>query len=209
MEDLQNFLESKPIKAKPVSIMSRLGKRVRRNPVVAILSIVLIALSVLASLLWIQNIRRSEKVIEEPAIMTLSKEDLKRYYAVYKDPYVMHLRKALNGYLDGSNEGMDIPELTIQKHKLDDTQAGLSSFDRSYYESKFVVFEIVDSIAGGKNITIIFQDKPDKIFTAWVYKMYGGKYDLRDFWEMPIGQEELAKTRKMYKRFLQDKEHAL
>jgi len=131
---------------------------------------------------------------------SLTDEELQGYYAVYSDPYVVHVRTALNGYLDGTNVGMDIPDLVIQPRVEDGVTSGLDSFDRSYYQSKFVVFAINDNIGGGKEIDIIFQDKPDKMFAAWVYSAGEGYYDLRGFWQKPGSTEEAMRV--IYGKYL-------
>jgi len=163
--------------------------------------------------------RSAEEEIEE---LEFTREQLEGYYEVYKNPYVLHIRKALNAYLNGTNEGISFPESVINAQVLEETSldsgaesadltpAGLDSFSKDYYRSKFIVFAINDGIMGGKIINIIFQDKPDKLFNAWIYQRAGGDYDLRGFWQnMTFTGEKMEKTVKLYKRYLEDKEHAL
>lgn len=136
--------------------------------------------------------------------------NLEKYYAVYSNPYVIHLRKSLNGYLDGSNYGMDAPDFVIRKSSTETTLDGLSSFSQDYYKSKFIVMYIDNSVVGGKFISIIFQDKPDKMFTAWVYKLGDGTYDFRSFGQdLRYDSEKMAELRKQYSEFLIDKENSL
>jgi len=144
--------------------------------------------------------------------LKLTPEQLKQYYQTYEDPFVLHIRKALTGYLNGTNEGISAPEVVIKSNKLDDGPAGLDSFDKNYYKSKFIVYAINDALAGGKMINIIFQDKPDKLFNAWVYRLADadGNYDLRGFWENTAFNEgKMATIRIIYKKYLEDKKHAL
>jgi hypothetical protein len=127
-----------------------------------------------------------------------------------KNPFVLHVRKVLNGYLSGKNTGMENPELVIESRKFDDRNAGLSAFDKSYYKSKFIIFLIDDVIAGGKDISIIFQDKPDMVFTAWVYKLAGGGYDFRAIRDNPkFNLETMKKIQIEYKTILEDKKYGL
>lgn len=151
----------------------------------------------------------SKAITKEEEEPDFSEDELESYYAVYKDPYVLHLRKALNGYLNGTNEGMEIPIAVIESQVIDGKQYGLSAFDKSYYKSKFVVLYLDNTDMGGKVIDILFQDKPDKIFRAWVYKLADGRYDLRGFWQLNIPDKELAEIVKIFQKFIQDKEHAL
>src|SRR3972149_2604129 len=67
-----------------------------------------------------------------------SPEELERYYAVYRNPYVQHLRKALNVYLSGQAEGIE--GSAVGGYREGKTIPGLASFDKSYYRSPFVVF---------------------------------------------------------------------
>jgi len=144
----------------------------------------------------------------EPIVFT--QEQLNDYYQTTKNPFVLHIRKALNGYLSGTNVGMDSPDLVIEKDEIDGSPTGLSSFDKDYYKSKFIVFMMNDSIAGGKFIRIIFQDKPDKVFIAWVYKLAGGEYDFRGFsQDSAYTEEKMEEVQVLYKTILEDKLHAI
>lgn len=139
--------------------------------------------------------------------LILDQKDLEGYYRVYKNPFVLYLRKALNAYLD--NDRSSIATTAIEKDRLEDTIGGLDSFDKDYYKSKFIVSAINDSIGGGKDIQIIFQDKPDRAFNAWVYKLAGGEYELRSFYSVE-GKEQIVKDIvEDYKQYIFDKEHAL
>jgi len=155
------------------------------------------------------------KDIEPFEISDFAEEDFQNYYTVYENSYVLHLRKALNGYLSGTNEGVDMPESTIKGYRDSDYKNGLASFPKDYYKSKFTVLYITDSIAGGKNIDIVFQDKPDKIFRAWVYRFHDEDnnntpgYDLRAFSEAPMSPESEVIHLKQYRNFILDKEHSL
>ena len=101
-----------------------------------------------------------------------------------KDPYLQHLRVALDGYIAGTNNGIKLPEFVVKSGKTIENQIlGLSSFDKSYYRSEFTVIKIEDGPSYGKILTIFFENKPDKIFECWIYKDENGYYDLRGFWE--------------------------
>lgn len=152
---------------------------------------------------------------EEPAPtktvpIVFTQEQLNDYYQTARNPYVLHIRKVLDGYLAGKNVGMYSPELVIEARKVDEYTAGLASFDKEYYKSKFIVFSMDNSITGGKNISIIFQDKPDKIFTVWVYKLAGGEYDFRSIRDNPkFTSEQMKEIQVLYETILEDREHSL
>lgn len=131
---------------------------------------------------------------------------------IYKDPFVRHIRVVLNGYLSGTNEGMDSPELVINPLGSNETSvSGLSSFNKDYYKSKFIVLTVAGFIGGGKQINILFQDQPDKIFWVWVYHApETDHYDMRGFAEnVNFSQEFIQNFQKNNSEMLKDKEHAL
>lgn len=165
----------------------------------------------------IEEIEKTEALSstpQKPEQLILEPEQLENYYKIYEDPFVIHLRKSLNGYLDGSNYGIESPKVVIESRKEENYLHGLSSFSKDYYKSKFIVFTINDSIVGGKEITIIFQDKPDKLFWAWVYKLASNTdkdaFDLRAFaQDLRYSEEKMQEIQIIYKVFLEDREHAL
>lgn len=141
--------------------------------------------------------------------LQLTEEQLKRYYDSYNDPFVIHIRNSFNNYLIGSTN--EISESAIKSDRsTDGTVSGLDSFDKSYYENKFIVFAINDGLMGGKVINIVFQDNPDKLFNAWVYQITDGSYELRGFWQnMSFDANEMNKIQTQYKVYFNDKKHAL
>lgn len=155
------------------------------------------------------NLDASTEEIEDESSQ-LSAEDKQKYALVYQDPYVIHLRKALNEYVYGTDEGVEIAETTITASESERTKFGLDSFDRSYYESKFVVLSINPGSFGGVEVTIMFQDKPDKVFNAWMYRMgteEEGIYDFRGFWKNPnFSDEDILKIQDEMGDYLTDTE---
>ena len=112
----------------------------------------------------------------------MTAEQRSAYVKGLRDPYVLHLRKALNGYLDGTNVE-DTCTACVVKYKCGGIPSSLDCFSKDYFKSKFVVRLGQNAPGGGKMFSIIFQDKPDKLFVAWVYKYGGGSFDLRGFWQ--------------------------
>src|SRR5438876_1210971 len=92
---------------------------------------------------------QSSKIPEEEAQFT--PEQLKDYYLVYKNPDVRYLRTVFDAYLNGLRSREEEFEL-------------LSKWSKDYYRSKFVVFSRENNTFGGTLITIMFQDRPDKVF---------------------------------------------
>lgn len=150
--------------------------------------------------------------LEEVKSSEFNPQELEEYYQTYKNPFVLHIRTALNGYLKGANEGISTTNAAIKAEvDKDGLVRGLDSFSKDYYRSKFVVVSFDDFLGGGKQITIQFQDKPDKLFSAWVYELADGTYDLRGFWQNnTYTDEQLQELNKgQFKIFIEDKKHAL
>lgn len=136
--------------------------------------------------------------------------NIEGYYKVYKNPTVLYLRKAINAFLSNDSSDINISNVAVEKDSRDGIISGLDSFDKEYYRSKFVVLTINKSISGGVDIQILFQDKPDRIFYAWVYQLADGSFELRGFNSKEEMEPKAMKAiQTEYKTFLEDKEHAL
>ena len=151
----------------------------------------------------------SDKIFLKMDSLPLTKSELAIYYQMYKNPFVIHIRKALDAYLAGDNISVKTSEDAIKSETKDGYVSGLDSFDKTYFKSKFIVFSINDSDVLGKIITIIFQDKPDRIFNACVYQDSNDEYILQFFGSKNIDIKEIEAMQKQYKQNLEDKEHAL
>ena len=113
---------------------------------------------------------------EEPPRITGNETDEE----TRNNPYIKHIRTALNGYLDGSNTGAE--EVIALEEAGNSDECGLDIVDKLYYKSKFFLYSVADNDYGGVQAYFVFVDKPDRIFWAWVYKLGGdGKYSLRGF----------------------------
>lgn len=149
--------------------------------------------------------------VENTEELQFSPEQLAGYYRSYENPYVIATRKALNSYLNGGSESLD-REIAVETWRGDQGMLyGLDSFDKSYYQSKFIVFAINDYIGGGQMISIIFKDKPDKVFAAWIYDVGDeGNYQMRGFQEdIRFTPDQMKVIQKQYKSYLEDEEHML
>ena len=107
---------------------------------------------------------------------------------IKNSPHIKQIRIALNGYLDGTNTGLEVEALN---NISTDMKCGLDNFSKTYYRSKFVVLGAEDSDYGGINAYISFVDKPDTVFWVWVYGIVGGQR-LRAFCEQPITTQSEA-----------------
>jgi hypothetical protein len=132
------------------------------------------------------------------------------YYAVYQNPFVLGLRKELDGYLAlkqgkasrwHGQSRTDTPMMEF---------ADLEKVDSQYLSSRFTVYQLVnDPFAGGRWVSILFIDKPDRIFKAWMYLTGDGVYELRSFKDSGITQGQIAAMRIKSEKLMLDKEHAL
>ncbi|KKS69706.1 MAG: hypothetical protein UV41_C0047G0006 [Candidatus Daviesbacteria bacterium GW2011_GWA2_42_7] len=183
---------------------------------------IIIVLVLLIGFLYFNNreTQNKVKIIEtpKPIVSDLNVPDswedtsdnIEDYYKVYKNPAVLFLRKALNAYLNNDSSGINISNAAVKKETGEGIISGLESFDKEYYKSKFVVLTINKSISGGVDIQILFQDKPDRIFYAWVYQLADGNFELRGFNSKEEMKPEAMKAiQTEFKTFLEDKEHAL
>lgn len=140
-------------------------------------------------------INNQEIIAENPSETTppppleLSDEELAEYAKTYEEPAVIFLREAIDSYQEGIYDEDIMSIVAIEKDESDGKLSGLNSFE-GYYQSKFIVYQIVNNYFGGVNILIIFVDKPDKMFTAWVYKHADDTFHLRGFWNNPVENQK-------------------
>ncbi len=130
---------------------------------------------------------------------------------IYENPYIKHIRTALHGYLDGTNDGVEVDSLALGTQN---ERCGLEHFDKSYYRSKFVIYSAENNEYGGVEANIIFIDKPNAVFWAWVYQ-YGGdengdkKYALRGFCEQKLPAEHKAELLKTMSEFAHESKYSI
>lgn len=124
-------------------------------------------------------------------------EQMDHYYLVYKNPDVRYLRTLFDSYL--SNPGY-----------TEEERRQLSKWSKDYFRSKFTVMSHEDNTFGGTLITILFQDRPDKVFVAWVYPEGDDKnLTLRKFDVGDFSEEDIRRIRIRYKKLIEDKVHAM
>ena len=126
-----------------------------------------------------------------------TQEQLQEYYLVYKNPDVRYLRTLFDAYLKNSG-GAE------QERQM------MSKWNKECFRSKFVVLSHEDNTFGGTLIMIIFQDRPDKVFVAWVYPEGANKrLTLRRFELGEFSDEDIRRINIRYKKLLKDKIHAM
>jgi hypothetical protein len=124
-------------------------------------------------------------------------EQLEQYYLVYKNADVRYLRTLFDAYLNSSGG-------------TEEERQAMDKWSKEYFRSKFVVLSRVRNTFGGTLITILFQDRADKVFVAWVYPEGAKKNPrLRRFEVGDFNDEDVRRIKIRYKRLLDDKPHAM
>lgn len=132
--------------------------------------------------------------------LILSGEELQSYTRVYDDPFVQHVRAALDSFIAGERRGI------FEGQEL---MESLESW-REYLPHRFVVLALEPSPAGGYLITLLSREKSDRVFSAWVYRLAPGDYQLRGFGEnTDIPRDEIPELILRYSAYLADTVHCI
>ena len=124
-------------------------------------------------------------------------EQLEQYYLVYKNADVRYLRTLFDAYLNSSGG-------------TEEERQAMDKWSKEYFRSKFVVLSRDRNTFGGTLITILFQDRPDRVFVAWVYPEGAQKnLRLREFSVGDFNDRDIRRIKIRYKRLLGDKTHAM
>lgn len=127
---------------------------------------------------------------------------------MYKNPYILGIRKAFDNYLNGTNVGVEeliaieeagFDELNESSFSMDN--CGLSKY-KSYLDSKFFLYHVENGEFGGLHARIVFTDKPDKLFWVWVYMLGGDEPSLRGFCEVELDEENKTKFIEAMKEYI-------
>lgn len=126
---------------------------------------------------------------------------------ISNSPYIKHIRIALDGYLNGSNTGVENGTLNSEGN----SNCGLNNFNREYYKSKFIIYTAKDNKYGGVEADIVFVDKPDTIFWVWIYKLDGGNgdYILRGFCNNGPNKEKETEFKEYIKEVIKNTKYLL
>lgn len=144
--------------------------------------------------------------------LNLANDELSQYKSVYQEYPVQFLRKALDAYLENDSSKACILQVAVTKtdgkdYGVEEITSGLEAFDKEYYKSKFVVATYSDNkeVEGSKDIQIIFKDRPDRIFYAWIGNNPQGETCLLGFnSKNEIDSEKLKETIKSTEPYFSD-----
>lgn len=79
--------------------------------------------------------------------------------------FVINLRNAFTDYLKGKSSSV-----YYEPSAVNSSGDNLTLFDKSYFKSKFFVLKVDQGFAvGGVLMDILFKDKPDKVFSVWMF----------------------------------------
>jgi hypothetical protein len=135
------------------------------------------------------------KIPEREAQFT--QEQLEQYYLVYKNPDVRYLRTLFDNYLNKSGG-------------TGEESQQLNKWNKDYFRSKFMVMSRENNTFGGTLITILFQDRPDKVIVAWVYPEGSNKeLTLRKFDLGNFNDEDIKRIKVRYRKLIEDRVHAM
>ncbi|MCX6156044.1 MAG: hypothetical protein NT007_17995 [Candidatus Kapabacteria bacterium] len=114
----------------------------------------------------IVNIERMEKPVP------FTQKNFKGFTAVYKEKFVLNLRKALNDLSKSNWKSKFIGEgfFDVAKIKFDAANKPIG-IDYSFYNSKIIVLSVSGHIGGGHEITFMFEGKKDIAYSAWMYPL--------------------------------------
>jgi hypothetical protein len=130
--------------------------------------------------------------------------------SISEDPFVQYVRTALNDFLTNGYatcaSGTCESGLLNDVHYPDGANFELQNISSDYLKSKFIVISTDVAPMGGKSIVLMFKDKPDKVFYAWVYDYrdssgHNQGFDLRGFLEYDLksnGAPDIETTQKMF-----------
>lgn len=105
---------------------------------------------------------------------------------IKKDEFVGYLRRSLDDFLSSQYVPCVTASCSVGLsngiHYADSVYNDVARVDPAYLRSKFIVLSTDVAPGGGESIVLMFKDRPDKMFYAWVYGREGQDYfDLRGF----------------------------
>jgi len=154
---------------------------------------------------------------KEGAFTSPSIQEVNYNKEIAQDKFVQYLRTAINNWLSGrygsamnpkSSEcshyglldGKQCPDAVYYDANYDpdgifeegDYDNDLSKIGLDYLESKFIILQTDPEPRGGKSIVLMFKNKPDKIFYAWIYGYLGENNKIVGFDLRALNEYDLA-----------------
>lgn len=121
---------------------------------------------------------------------------------IKQDEFIKYLRRSIDDFLSSQYipcvSSSCINGLIDGTHYADSAYSDLGRIDPAYLRSNFIVLSTDIAPGGGESIVLMFKNKPDKMFYAWVYG-YNGEisFDLRGF-SIYEGAPSVKEVQKMF-----------
>lgn len=137
---------------------------------------------------------------------------------IAENKFVQYLRTTLNNWIAGKYGTINEPKFSdkcqyaglLRGMQCPDSVFNSRNFDipetpEEYFKSKFIVLETSRAPLGGESFFLIFKDKPDKVFYAWVYRYYETDpvdpndihgFDFRGFLEQNLTESDIEEIQK-------------
>jgi len=144
------------------------------------------------------SLEKNKNIYEQ--IVPFTNEELSYLNGLEKEPAVKEIRNSINRYSNG--QGDDNEAINEMEN------CGYDKFP-DYISGKFTPFQVGKNTYGGVNIKLIFIDKPDKVFTAWVYDLAGGGFELRSFCDDEYSSDKIKVIYKAFFNLFADKSRSI
>lgn len=130
-----------------------------------------------------------------------SDEDVKRVKQSGQAPFVINLRKGFNDFFNRKSNSK-----FIEKSAMTAIGDNMNTYDIQYFKSKFHILTINDDYkGGGVFLDILFKDKPDKVFTVWMFET-DNVYKIRMFQQnLDYSASEIKATLKLFENIFKMK----
>jgi len=133
--------------------------------------------------------------------LNISQELIDYYQQLNEKDYIIGLRKIFDEYYKTGLRPACADEMSFNAREVQGYKSGIKSFDKSYFQSKFVVISEEPSPVGGMLVEFMFISKPDRVFFALITDENNCKY-LRIFGQKGIPQEEFELISYIYSDIL-------
>lgn len=158
--------------------------------------------------------RTNEELCKPNAFTALLDQEVKFNQEIIEDKFIQHLRFAIDNFLNKKYESIEAcggyygyyQGKYCEDSAYNPTTGPVFFFeDNDFLRSKFIVLYADTASVGGMSINLMFKDKPDQIFCAWVYGR-DDYYDLRGFYnynhEAAPNREDVPSPREAQKIFI-------
>ncbi len=118
-----------------------------------------------------------QQLCQKGAYTAPSQDEISYNQSIGEDPYVQYVRTAIKDFISNTYAtGGQYSGFIDGAHYPDSAYGQLAATDKIYLHSKFIVLSEDTAPGGGKMVWLVFKNKPDKVFYAWVYDYKGRQY---------------------------------